>query len=227
MTPFRILLLSLCLGLAPGAAFAQYDDVVYYDDEYDYDYDDYAFEYEPYSGDPEFDLEVAALNLLVGGDAGGFASDLSSRYGAPREQVITLVVERHYPPDYLWTVAATAKAANRPWNEVFPLFEQQRTQASGEGRGWGATAQRLGIKPGSPAFHALKNDLRAQKGKWKNKPRKSGATMTTRGPATVDPGQGRGQGRGAPQGAGKAKDKGQGKGKGQGQGKGQGKGKQK
>ena len=38
MNTFRLLLLSLWLGLAPGTALAQY-----YDDEYEYD--DYAFEY--------------------------------------------------------------------------------------------------------------------------------------------------------------------------------------
>ena len=210
MNTFRVLLLSLCLGLVPGAALAQY-----YDDEYDYD--DYAFEYEPYSGDSEFDLALAAINALVGPDVDGFAEDLAYRYGAPRHEVRTLVVERHYPPDYLLAVAATAKAANRPWNEVFPLFEQQRTQpagtADGQGRGWGVTAKRLGIKPGSAAFHALKNDLRAQPGHWKNKPRKSGATMASQPAPVVQTGPGKGQGKGAgkPKGGGQGKAKGKGK----------------
>ena len=213
MNTFRNLLLSIWLGLAPGVALAQYYD------EYEYEYDDYAFEYEPYSGDSEFDLAVAALNALVGGDADGFAEDLAYRYGAPRQEVRTLVVERHYPPDYLYTVAATAKAANRPWNEVFPLFEQQRTQAGAgqsQGKGWGVTAKRLGIQPGSPAFHALKNDLRAQPGRWKNKPRKSGATMSTRDAPAVNagPGKGGGHGAGKPKGADEARGAGKGKGKG-------------
>jgi hypothetical protein len=208
MNAVRIVLLSLCLGCAPGAALAQY-----YDDEYDYD--DYAFEYEPYSGDTEFDLAVAALNAMVGGDADGFAEDLSYRYGAPRQEIRTLVVERHYPPDYLYTVAATAKAANRPWNEVFPLFEQQRAEGAAQGQGWGVTARRLGIKPGSAEFHALKSDLRAQPGRWKAKPRSSGATMAAPPAAAVrvDPGKGHGKGHGKPQGAGKGKASGKGKGK--------------
>lgn len=213
MNAFRIFLLSACLGVAPGAALAQY-----YDDPYEYEYDDYAFEYEPYSGDSEFDLAVAALNALVGNDVDGFAEDLAYRYGAPRQEIRTLVVERHYPPDYLYTVAATAKAANRPWNEVFPLFEQQRTQAAGEaqGQGWGVTARRLGIKPGSAAFHALKNDLRAQPARWKDKPRKSGATMSTRQAAAVPAGPGRSQGQNPGKGKGSDKAKGAGKGKGKG-----------
>jgi len=212
MNAFRILLVSLWFGLAPGAVSAQY-----YDDEYEYD--DYAFEYEPYSGDSEFDLVVAAVNALVGSDVDGFVEDLAYRYGAPRQEVRTLVVERHYPPDYLFTVAATAKAADRPWNEVFPVFEQQRTQpaatAPGAGQGWGVAARQLGIKPGSAAFHALKNDLRAQQGRWKNKPRKSGATMATPAPAVIQtaPGKGQGKGSGKPKGNDKAKGGGKGKGK--------------
>jgi len=40
-----------------------------------------------------------------------------------------------------------------------------------KGRGWGALAKSLGIKPGSPEFHALKrgDDLYGQKGKSKGK----------------------------------------------------------
>jgi hypothetical protein len=40
-----------------------------------------------------------------------------------------------------------------------------------KGRGWGALAKSLGIKPGSPEFHALKrgDDLYGQKGKGKGK----------------------------------------------------------
>jgi hypothetical protein len=214
MNTFRLLLLTLWLGLAPTLALAQY-----YDDEYVYD--EYAFEYEPYSGDPEFDLAVAALNALVGGDADGFAEDLAYRYGAPRQEVRTLIVERHYPPDYLWTVAATAKAAERPWNEVFPLFEQQRTQGAGaagaQGRGWGVTARRLGIQPGSAAFHALKSDLRAQPAHWKHKPRTSGATMAPQPAPAIEAAPGRGPGKGAGK---PAKGNGQGKAKGKGKGKG-------
>jgi len=40
-----------------------------------------------------------------------------------------------------------------------------------KGRGWGALAKSLGIKPGSPEFHALKSgdDLYDPKGKSKSK----------------------------------------------------------
>lgn len=217
MNIFRWLLLTLWLGLAPAAALAQY-----YDEEYVYT--EYAFEYEPYSGDPEFDLAVAALNTLVGGEVDLFVEELAYRYGAPRQEVRTLVVERHYPPDYLWTVAATAHATSRPWNEVFPLFEQERTQAAGAargaGRGWGVTAKRLGIQPGSAAFHALKNDLRAQPARWKSKPRKSGATMAAEPAVVIQAGPGKGHGKGAGK---PAKGNGQGKAKGKGNGKGKGK----
>ena len=215
MKTLRIALLATLLGAAPTAALAQY----YYDD---YDYDgEYAFDYEPYSGDREFDLEVAAVNALVGRDVEYFVEDLVYRYGAPRQEVYTLVVERDYPPDYLWTVAATAKAANRPWTEVFPLFEQQRTGAAGssQGQGWGVTAKRLGIQPGSAEFHALKGDLRTQHGRLKNKPRKSGATISAgQAPSAMSAGPGRSQGPGAgkakgpkAKGAGKAKGKGKNK----------------
>jgi hypothetical protein len=40
-------------------------------------------------------------------------------------------------------------------------YEQNR------GQGWGVIAQRMGIKPGSPAFHALKGNVGRSHGKLK------------------------------------------------------------
>lgn len=155
----RPLALALLLGLGATSAQSQ----------------NYAFDYSPYTGDRDFDAQVAAVNGLVTGDLEGFVNEMVSIYGAPRQEVRQLVIERHYPPDYVWMAAASAHQLEQPWEQVFPVFEQNR------GRGWGEIAKELGIKPGSPAFHALKGDLGRQNGKWKVKKNKSGGNMAVGG----------------------------------------------
>ena len=49
-------------------------------------------------------------------------------------------------------IARTSRVTNRPIATVEKYYKDNR------GQGWGVTAQRLGIKPGSPEFHALKKD---------------------------------------------------------------------
>lgn len=174
----QTLAFALLFGLGASAAQAQ----------------NYAFDYAPYTGDRDFDAQVAAVNGLVTGDLEGFVNDLVSIYGAPRQEVQYLVIERHYPPDYVWMAAASAQQLNQPWEQVFPVFEENR------GRGWGVIAKELGIKPGSPAFHALKGDLGRRNGHWKAGKGKSGGNMS-------------GEGAHKPKGPHKAKDQGKGKGK--------------
>lgn len=180
---FRPLVLTLLIALGASTGHAQ----------------NYAFDYSPYTGDRDFDTQVAAVNGLVTGDLEGFVNDMVSIYGAPRSQVQELVIERHYPPDYVWMAAASAQQLNQPWEQVFPVFEQNR------GRGWGVIAKELGIKPGSPAFHALKGDLGRRNGHWKAGKGKSGGNMSAGGARNPNSSAHK------PKGPDKAKDKGKGK----------------
>lgn len=153
-----------------------------------------AFGFSPYSGDAEFDARLEAVSALAAGDLEGFVTQLALSYAVPREEARTLIVERHYPPDYVWLAAASTQALGRDWHQVFPVFEQHR------GQGWGAIAKELGIKPGSPAFHALKGELeRTHARAGKHRPAK-----------TAPPGHAPAKG----QGTGKAKAKGKEKSKG-------------
>lgn len=123
----------------------------------------YSFGYSPYTGDREFDTAIAAVDALADRDVDGFINDLVNIYAAPRQEVQRLLVVEQYPPAYLWTTAATAHAIQRPWTDVFPVFEEHR------GQGWGVIAKQLGIKPGSPAFHAMKADLGKRQSAWQTR----------------------------------------------------------
>lgn len=67
-------------------------------------------------------------------------------------------------------IARTANVTNRPIDTVENYYMANR------GQGWGVIAKRLGIKPGSKEFHALKKDdtglLSEKKGQEQKKRKK-------------------------------------------------------
>jgi hypothetical protein len=68
---------------------------------------------------------------------------------------------RHWAPGDIYYACAIASALGRPCREIVDIYERDH------GQGWGAIAQRLGIKPGSAAFHALKGRVGNGHGKLK------------------------------------------------------------
>jgi len=56
----------------------------------------------------------------------------------------------HDPAD-AFMIFQIGHMSHQPLDKVYPVYESHRKQ------GWGAMAKELGIKPGSPEFHALKN----------------------------------------------------------------------
>ncbi len=78
------------------------------------------------------------------------------------EEEIRQAKERHglsYGDTYMAT--ALARLSKRPVGSVAEGFSQNR------GRGWGAMALSMGIKPGSPEFHQMKANARGSVGHMK------------------------------------------------------------
>ena len=65
----------------------------------------------------------------------------------------------------IYMVLEIGKLTNKPPDEVVKVYQANKK------KGWGAIAKELGIKPGSPEFHALKGDAdsKAKKSKEKQK----------------------------------------------------------
>ena len=75
---------------------------------------------------------------------------MTGYYGAPRSLVDELLDRRRWAPGDVYYACALARSLGRPCLDVVREYDRH------PGQGWGAVAQRMGIKPGSPAFHALK-----------------------------------------------------------------------
>lgn len=173
--------------------------------------DDFAIGFSPRTGDTWVDARLGDINVFARGNADGFIDDVVVSYGAPRYLVREYYYDRRWAPGDIYYACALAHQLGRPCLDVLRIYERDH------GQGWGAIAKRLGIKPGSAEFHALKGGVGKGHERMKVRGPKSaqGASPGGRdaGPAPSrggNPGKGNGdKGNGD-------KDKGKGKGRGNG-----------
>lgn len=113
------------------------------------------------------------LNVKAKADLSGFQAQLAARFRIGNAEINAVISKVAQPADAYMVFKLGEMARQQP-TEVLSKYETGKTQ------GWGALAKSLGIKPGSPEFHALKNghDLYGPagggqgKGKGKGKKRK-------------------------------------------------------
>ena len=92
---------------------------------------------------------IRDLNISAQGDIGGYKAKLEGRFGTSNSQV-EVVFRSVDGPGEAAIVLWLGEQARQPLDMVLNVYRSQKSQ------GWGAMAKSLGIKPGSPAFHALK-----------------------------------------------------------------------
>lgn len=138
-------LLALALGLClSGVAGAQ------------------VISYSPRTGDVWIDTELGYMNDYGRRDRDYFVDDMVGNFGAPRYLVNDLLTTRNWDPGDVYYACALAYQLRRPCADVVRMRDQNR------GQGWGVIAQRMGIKPGSAEFHALKGHVGKSNGKFKS-----------------------------------------------------------
>jgi len=93
---------------------------------------------------------LAEIDVRAQADLGSFKADLAATFGVSRGDVDGLFRISSRPAD-VYMYLRLGEVARRP---VRVVVEEYRRDP---GRGWGAIAKDLGIKPGSDEFHALKS----------------------------------------------------------------------
>jgi hypothetical protein len=81
-------------------------------------------------------------------------------YGAPRDLVSDLLINRRWAPGDVYYACALAQVVGQPCRSVIDEWDRNH------GQGWGAIAQRMGIKPGSAEFHRLKKGFVPTYDRW-------------------------------------------------------------
>ncbi len=92
---------------------------------------------------------LSSLNVQARADLTGFSAKVSAQFGVPLPQVQATIRTVREPAD-AFMVYQLGQMSQRPPERVVQVYQSHR------GKGWGVIAKDLGIKPGSPEFHALK-----------------------------------------------------------------------
>ena len=172
------------------------------------------------TGDVWVDSRLGEINDYGRRYRDPFVGEMTGYYGAPRSLIVELLDRRGWAPADIYYACALAHSLGIPCANVVREYDRN------PGQGWGNVAKHYGIKPGSPAFHALKRGTASTYGRW-------GYPVVVDRPVRVDwskHGPGKSQGKGsaprpaAGNGHGKSGhgsgDHGSGKGKAKGQGQG-------
>lgn len=114
---------------------------------------------------------IRDFNIRAEADPSGFRTRLAARFKIGDTQINAVLSNVDKPAD-AYMVLRLGEMSAKPTDYVIDKYR------SGKGKGWGALAKSLGIKPGSKEFHALKNgnDIynNNDKGKGKDKAKRKG-----------------------------------------------------
>lgn len=99
-----------------------------------------------FAGDFEW---LKELNVEVKADSSGFRTRLETRFEVGDVKVNAVFSNVARPAD-AYMVLRLGELSGLPIKTVIREYKKSR------GKGWGVMAKKLGIKPGSSAFHALK-----------------------------------------------------------------------
>ena len=141
---------------------------------------DYTYGWNPRSGDVWVDTWAGDVNRYGSRYRDPFVDEMVRYYGAPRDLVTDLLVDRRWAPGDVYLACSLASIIGRPCRYVVDIWERDH------GQGWGNVAQGLGIKPGSAEFHRLKKGFVPSYDRW-------GRTITIDSDLERDfPGRGKG-----------------------------------
>lgn len=135
----KTFLLAGALAASSGGAFAQAASA-----------QDFVFGWNPRSGDVWVDQTLSDVNQYGDRYRDSFVDEMVRYYGAPRDYVSDLLVRQRWAPGDVYYACAIGQVVGRSCRYVAEEWQRDH------GQGWGALAQRMGIKPGSDEFHRLK-----------------------------------------------------------------------
>ncbi|MEE9543749.1 MAG: hypothetical protein V3V95_08200 [Thermodesulfobacteriota bacterium] len=107
-----------------------------------------AGDYNAVTGDVELNLMLGDLNIHARGDTENFITELGVTYGTDEAEIGVLFSKYDMEPADVYMAVRLSNMTGESLHHVAGMHRN--------GKGWGAIAKSLGIKPGSAEFHALK-----------------------------------------------------------------------
>ena len=116
------------------------------------------------TGDAKLDSDLSSINADANLDFGAFKTNLTLSYDISEKKIDYLNISVKMEPAEIYFALELSKLSDRSINQVVEIYEVNKD------KGWGFIAKQLGIKPGSPEFHNLKENTKNKgaKGKGKN-----------------------------------------------------------
>ena len=116
------------------------------------------------TGDTQLNASLVQIDANASVNFSLFKSDMSTTYSVPETKITNWSVSLGMKAGDIYFALEIARITRKPIDEVIKFY------TSNKQKGWGAMAKDLGIKPGSPEFHALKGNAgnKASKGKGGN-----------------------------------------------------------
>jgi hypothetical protein len=113
------------------------------------------------TGDAEFDMFLNDVNTTAKMDLRLFKSEISAEYKTTDKTIDEGMVKLKMEPAELYLSLEMAKIMKKEPVEVMNVYSSNKNE------GWGVIAQKMGIKPGSREFKALKKKTQYKKDKHK------------------------------------------------------------
>lgn len=114
------------------------------------------------SGDNELDIQLKTINTEANKNLDQFKIDVSKKYGTTLAKIDALIHLGMAAADIVMTHEVSV-IVGRPVDDVVECYEKNK------GKGWGAIAKEMGIKPGSAEFHQLKGNCKKKSNNGKSK----------------------------------------------------------
>lgn len=103
------------------------------------------------TADASLDVTLNSLNVQARADIGPYTADLSASFGVGQPQIQVWMTQDNLQPAEVFLVLELGKLSSKPPASVIAVYKKNK------GKGWGAVARALGIKPGCAQFKALKS----------------------------------------------------------------------
>ena len=116
------------------------------------------------TGSKELDMNLNIINEDASKDFKSFRKQLSSDFNIDEPKIESMRVSLGLIPGEIYMALEISRNSPSSLDDVLRIYQKNKD------KGWGYIAKQAGIKPGSPAFHRLKNNAKGKKDKVKGKP---------------------------------------------------------
>ncbi len=121
------------------------------------------------TGNSEMDADLSNINLNAKLDFGAFKTNLNLTYNISEKKIDYLSISVKMEPAEIYLALELTKLSGKSIDDVVEIYKVHKE------KGWGYIAKQVGIKPGSPEFHKLKENVKNKGSKGKGKSNKGKA----------------------------------------------------